>query len=109
MSDANMIFVSRNDMVELLEQAFEEGWNGYLDLRDATAERLLEKYLERKKEEVLAGGPESSFVIGVNKLPATVNSSIQENVSVNWVTGLPDYGVDFRANEDSSFVDYRRY
>ena len=85
MSDANMIFVSRKDIVGLLEQAFEEGWNGYLDLRDATAERILEEYLENKKEQVLADGPESSFVMGMNNLPVST-----DNISVNWVTGFPD-------------------
>ena len=62
MSDANMVFVSKTDMIELLKQAFEEGWNGYLDLKDATADKLFEDYLETKKEQVRAEPNQAHFV-----------------------------------------------
>lgn len=50
MSDANMLFVPRTEILELLREAFDEGWNGYQDLKDATADRILDEYLARRKE-----------------------------------------------------------
>ena len=115
MSDANMIFVSRNDIVKLLEQAFEEGWNGYLDLRDATAEKLLEEYLKKKKEQFLADGPESSFVMGVNNFLSTGEAqehfatppppTIPDNASLNWETNIIPTGASVIV-PNSSFVEY---
>lgn len=50
MSDANMLFVPRSEILELLREAFDEGWNGYQDLRDTTADRILDEYLAKRKE-----------------------------------------------------------
>jgi hypothetical protein len=47
MKEDIMLFMSRKDIIQLLKSAFEEGWSGYLDLRDATAESLLEDYLNK--------------------------------------------------------------
>lgn len=45
-----MLFVPRGEILELLKSAFDEGWNGYQDLRDATADKLLDEYLAERKE-----------------------------------------------------------
>lgn len=80
MNDAKMMFVSRDEILELLKKAFDEGWGGYQDLRDATAEGLLEELVESRKKKAesarsiplsirldpvdFAPSPESSFVPG---------------------------------------------
>ena len=55
MSDVKMLFISRDDVLDLLKKAFDEGWGGYQDLRDSTAESLLDELLENKRRKVENG------------------------------------------------------
>ena len=48
MSD-KMLFIPQKDLIELLEKAFEEGWNGFLDLKESSVETILEMYLQSKE------------------------------------------------------------
>lgn len=45
--------ISKDDLTELLKQAFDEGYTGYKQLRDPTAARIAEEYSNNHKEEVV--------------------------------------------------------
>ena len=50
-----MIFARREDILELLKKAFEEGWNGCLDLKDSTTETIVDEFIEKQAEEKKSG------------------------------------------------------
>lgn len=49
-----VIYIDRDKLLALLKRAYEEGCHGYLDLRDSTAEGILEDHL---KSQPLVGPP----------------------------------------------------
>ncbi len=54
--DSSALYIEKDELLDLLKKAYEEGSFGYLDLKDATAGRILEEYLlERKDKPPLPG------------------------------------------------------
>jgi hypothetical protein len=49
MSDV-CIVVTKKEIIELLKTAFNEGWDGYYDLRDSVVEKLIDDFLEERKK-----------------------------------------------------------
>lgn len=42
------ILISKKDMVDLLEKSFEDGYNGYLDMKEDCTNKILNNYLSSK-------------------------------------------------------------
>ena len=57
-----MVQITTEELKELLEIAFDKGWMGYCDLKEAVVQELLSKYKEKK--EPLAYTSPSLFVNG---------------------------------------------
>lgn len=47
---SQMLFIPKREILEMLKAAFDEGWQGYQDLRDPTAEQILDDWCEDYKE-----------------------------------------------------------
>ena len=47
---SQMLFIPKREILEMLKSAFDEGWQGYQDLRDPTAEQILDDWCEEYKE-----------------------------------------------------------
>lgn len=41
-----VVMIREDKLLDLLKNAFEEGWSGYKDLRDSVAENLIQKYID---------------------------------------------------------------
>jgi hypothetical protein len=50
--DSTALYIEKDELLDLLKKAYEEGSFGYLDLKDATAGRILEEYLLERKDKV---------------------------------------------------------
>lgn len=42
--------ISKQDLQLLLQRAFEEGWNGYFDLKEESVNKIIEDYLNRSSD-----------------------------------------------------------
>lgn len=45
-----MIFINQRDLLDMLAQAYEEGWEGFKDLSESVAEEIMAAYLTERKE-----------------------------------------------------------
>jgi len=91
-----MINIRRSDLIKLLEQSFDEGWGGYLDLKDATVERLLEEYLDKQEFCCNIG-------IGGSEIVSNMSNQWGDNSNAITITGDVNAGIT-AANGNSPWI-----
>jgi hypothetical protein len=69
----NSIIISRDDIVKLLEKSYEQGYDGYLDLKDDCVLEILNNYLISKKPTMPYLNPPSSSLTVSNPNESILN------------------------------------
>ena len=69
----NSIIISRDDIVKLLEKSYEQGYDGYLDLKDDCVLEILNNYLISKKPTMPYLNPLSSSLTVSNPNESILN------------------------------------
>lgn len=69
----NNIIISRDDIVKLLEKSYEQGYDGYLDLKDDCVLEILNNYLISKKPTMPYLNPSSSSLTVSNPNESILN------------------------------------
>jgi|TARA_Y100000034_G_C6677393_1_gene297644 hypothetical protein len=54
------IYMKKNKLIALLKDAFDEGWFGYLELKDEVCERIASSVISESEEDVMDYGYEES-------------------------------------------------
>lgn len=80
------ISITEEELLELLELAYKDGWYGCLELAEETADGLMKKHLEKKNKEMQATYMGSSINIGGITLPGAgvVGNDPAPTIHVDW-------------------------
>jgi hypothetical protein len=70
-----LLFIPKQDVIELLEKAFDAGWGGFRDLKEGTVSALLQDYIDEKKKIHAERGVKSPVEIEPAFVAEETNSS----------------------------------
>ena len=85
-------YIDKDDFLEFIKKAYEEGCCGFMDLRDAVAERIVDEYIEKQK------------VADEKKMRSQVYPLDNNNYTI---TGVNEYQIPVTVTNTSNFAIFR--
>lgn len=104
---SDMLFLPKREIIEMLKEAFNEGWEGYRDLCDSAIERILDEHVEKHEKKRLQ--ETETLAAKVDCSITTSTPSEQTNYFRSWNSSPYYNAITTRESDQASSERYTRF